>query len=157
MTTRRDALRTLAAAATVLPVLHAQPTPTKPQAFTDAEFALLSRLTDDIIPRTDTPGAVDAGVPLLIDEQASRNAAQAAQLRVGLAILAEQNYLHADDARRVEILSNIGEADPFFKRVKDLTIDAYYSTREGLVAELGYHGNTYLASFPGCTHPEHQA
>jgi hypothetical protein len=25
------------------------------------------------------------------------------------------------------------------------------------VTELGWKGNTYLASFPGCNHPEHQA
>ena len=40
--------------------------------------------------------------------------------------------------------------------IKAMTIDGYYSTREGLEQELGWHGNTYLTSFPGCTHPEHQ-
>jgi len=36
-----------------------------------------------------------------------------------------------------------------------MTIDAYYRTEAGLKAELGWHGNTYLASFPGCDHPNH--
>ena len=35
---------------------------------------------------------------------------------------------------------------------KDLTIDHYYATEVGLVKELGYQGNTYLAEFPGCEH-----
>ena len=37
--------------------------PYKPLFFTPAEFAVLSRLADVIIPETDTPGAVGAGVP----------------------------------------------------------------------------------------------
>jgi gluconate 2-dehydrogenase gamma chain len=161
MTTRRDALRTLAAAATALPVLHAQPVAAAPTAFSTEEFALLSRMVDDIIPRTDTPGAADAGVPLMIDEQAARNPTLAGQIRQGLAWLKNENYLHLDDAHRAEILRSVSETEAtpsglFFRRVKDMTIDAYYSTREGLVTELGYHGNTYLTSFPGCTHPEHQ-
>jgi hypothetical protein len=40
--------------------------------------------------------------------------------------------------------------------MKDMTIDRYYSSREGLSQELGWHGNTYLTEFKGCTHPEHQ-
>jgi len=45
----------------------------------------------------------------------------------------------------------------FFALVKDMTIDAYYKTEAGLKTELGWHGNTYLASFPGCDHPEHHS
>jgi hypothetical protein len=45
----------------------------------------------------------------------------------------------------------------FFSMVKDMTIDAYYKTEAGLKTELGWHGNTFLASFPGCDHPEHQS
>ncbi len=45
----------------------------------------------------------------------------------------------------------------FFAVVKDMTIDAYYKTEAGLKTELGWHGNTYLASFPGCDHPEHHS
>jgi hypothetical protein len=45
----------------------------------------------------------------------------------------------------------------FFKMVKDMTVDAYYKTEAGLKTELGWHGNTYLPEFKGCTHPEHQS
>jgi hypothetical protein len=43
----------------------------------------------------------------------------------------------------------------FFQTMKDLTIDGYYSSEQGLVQELGFKGNTFRASFPGCTHLEH--
>jgi Gluconate 2-dehydrogenase subunit 3 len=46
--------------------------------------------------------------------------------------------------------------DPFFRTMKDMTVDAYYTSREGLAEELGWHGNTFLPEFKGCTHPEHQ-
>jgi Gluconate 2-dehydrogenase subunit 3 len=43
----------------------------------------------------------------------------------------------------------------FFALAKDMTITAYYKTEVGLKTELGWHGNTFLADFPGCDHPEH--
>jgi hypothetical protein len=42
----------------------------------------------------------------------------------------------------------------FFRLVKNLTADGYYTSRIGLIEELGYSGNTMLARFPGCTVPE---
>jgi hypothetical protein len=47
---------------------------------------------------------------------------------------------------------NDTERAPFFHAMKDLTVDAYYTSYSGLVEELGYRGNQMLASFPGCTH-----
>lgn len=43
----------------------------------------------------------------------------------------------------------------FFETMKNLTVDNYYRSEAGLVEELGFKGNTFRASFPGCTHPEH--
>jgi glucoside 3-dehydrogenase (cytochrome c) hitch-hiker subunit len=42
-----------------------------------------------------------------------------------------------------------------FRLMKNLTADGYYTSRIGLVDELGYTGNTALASFPSCTIREH--
>jgi hypothetical protein len=44
----------------------------------------------------------------------------------------------------------------FFNSIKGYTISGYYTSEIGLIKELGYKGNSYLAEFPGCTHPEHQ-
>lgn len=51
-------------------------------------------------------------------------------------------------------------ADPlmpvrFFRLIKNLTADGYYTSRAGLIDELGYRGNTFLPVFPQCTVPEH--
>ena len=40
--------------------------------------------------------------------------------------------------------------------MKGLTVDGYYTSQAGLTQELGWHGNTFLTEFKGCTHPEHQ-
>ncbi len=45
----------------------------------------------------------------------------------------------------------------FFKAIKNLTIDGYYTSKIGIHQELGYQGNTYVKEFKGCTHPEHQS
>ena len=140
----------------------------KPKVLTAAELAWFGKLCDAVIPRSDTPGAADAGVPLWIDRRLAGNAKLAAALRGGRKLLdaaARKQFGPAFDAlspeQQTALLTPIS-ADPstplgrFFKTVKDLTIDGYYSSREGLVQELGYHGNTFLPEFKGCTHPEHQ-
>jgi hypothetical protein len=52
------------------------------------------------------------------------------------------------------------ETDPaqpvrLFRLIKNLTADGYYTSRVGLLEELGYPGNTALASFPACDVREH--
>ena len=53
-----------------------------------------------------------------------------------------------------------GQVEPglpvrLFRLVKNLTADGYYTSRAGLLEELGYSGNTALARFPGCEVREH--
>lgn len=140
----------------------------KPKTFDAVQFRLLSTLTELIIPKTDTPGAVEAGVPYLIDENAARSARLKTGLVNGLAALdaavrAKYNKSFSDLStdEQVAVLTPMSQeptsdSGRFFKLIKDITIDAYYSTPEGLVKELGYTGRTYLPKFDGCTHPEHK-
>ena len=44
----------------------------------------------------------------------------------------------------------------FFVTAKRATIDGYYTSAIGIHQDLQYQGNTALAEFPGCTHPEHK-
>ena len=71
-------------------LVHGQPPadgPYKPSFFTAPEFAVLSKLADVIIPETETPGAVRAGVPDYIDRVVSLNREHQPLARAGLAWL----------------------------------------------------------------------
>jgi len=154
-TTRREVLVTVAA-------LAASPAAAQPVLLTPSEFECLKALAETIIPRTDTPGAIDAGVPTQIDRRLASNPQLAETFRSGLAALdadARSRFGAAFAAltaqQKIDLLTPRVE-DPFFRTVKDMTVDAYYTSREGLSEELGWHGNTFLPEFKGCTHPEHQ-
>jgi hypothetical protein len=140
---------------------------TGPEYFSKSDYETISKLVDLIIPRTDTPGAVDAGVPHQIDLRVAANPELQEAFKYGLAYLDEQaraangaGFTALAESKQIAILQalsidkNAAHAE-FFKTTKDLTIDAYYSSEQGLVQELGFKGNTFRASFPGCTHPEH--
>lgn len=188
MPTRREAIAAAAAAAGVLPVLGQDKDAGKekhaghfeqdkqdefrpePSVFNKTEFAVLAQLTELIIPRTDTPGAIDAHVPYWLDAVVSgKDDPRAGLLKKGAKATgqaARQKYkrpfLELNEQEQIALIEpwsreTRGAQGQFFRLVKDLTIDLYYTSRAGLVRELGYHGSTALASFPGCTHPEHKA
>ncbi|HVT93186.1 MAG TPA: gluconate 2-dehydrogenase subunit 3 family protein [Bryobacteraceae bacterium] len=152
MPSRRDALRVLAASAAA-PVLPWGQT-AAPKSFTKDEMPVLAVLCDMIIPRTDTPGAADAGVHILIDEDVAASG-DAKILKDGIATLGGTKFLQLSADEQHAAFERVTDSE-FFGVLKRRTIDAYYHTQEGLVQELGYHGNVALPSFPGCTHPEHQ-
>ena len=190
--------------------------PYTPQFFTPAEYATVSRLTDVIIPPTDTPGAAAAGVPEYFDRVVTLNAQHQSLVRAGLLWLTRQatarfsgEFTALSDGQCIALLQPLSDEvdrqqretlraqfrtdaqgstvyyaavtdrttapapatparrpgapageDPdlpvrFFRLVKNLTADGYYTSRVGLVNELGYAGNTALARFPGCEVPEH--
>jgi hypothetical protein len=120
----------------------------KPSFFTPDELAKITKIADLIIPRTDTPGAVDAQVPAYIDYVCSRNQTLAKTVREGL-----KSTVATID---VALLTKLdAEHSPFFTAMKNLTADGFYTSRIGLVEELGYKGNSVLAAFPVCEIPEH--
>ena len=185
--------------------------PYKPSFFTAPEFAVLSKLADVIIPETETPGAVRAGVPDYIDRVVSLNREHQPLARAGLAWLTSEaqrrfarEYASLDEAqhagccsrsampsiaryrsssrratapfravasttsrsptpRRRHVPPSRSGTIPrdarmpvrFFRLIKNLTADGYYTSRVGLLEELGYIGNTYRANFPQCQVPEH--
>lgn len=167
ITTRREALLLIAAAPAVQAQEHhhrEEPPPAgpyQPQTLNSREMHLVAQLCELIIPRTDTPGAADAGVSEFIDRRLTASSGLTGTFRRGLALVgADFGELPAE--RQTAILTTMSDAPEseggrFFQLLKDLTIDGYYSSRAGLEEELGWHGNTFLSEFKGCTHPEHQA
>jgi gluconate 2-dehydrogenase gamma chain len=145
------------------------PEPGRPTFFQPNEFQALEMLTECIIPRSDTPGAKDAGVALLIDKAIVARPSLGPSYRGGIAdlnavaqgaygsefaALTQEQQIKVLTPLSLETDSSLGQ---FFTLVKNMTIDAYYKTEVGLKEELGWHGNTFLASFPGCDHPEHHS
>lgn len=144
MSTRRELLLTIAAAVPAV-AQHEHPDTSVAVAYTARVFSAdelkrVATLVDLIIPRTDTPGASDAHVPQFIDRKLSLDPALKERFLAGL--------------RGFDGV--LKEGDPFSKLLKDLTVDGYYTSKEGLTEELGWHGNTFVADFKGCTHADHQ-
>ncbi|HYE72546.1 MAG TPA: gluconate 2-dehydrogenase subunit 3 family protein [Blastocatellia bacterium] len=151
----------------------AKPAPKKaaaPKFFTAKEMATVSVISELIIPTDDhSPGAIAAEVPAFIDLMVSEAPAETKQLwRDGLAAVdkkADGDFAKAAQDKQIAVLTEISknEAKPqaleerFFRAVKNMTIDGYYTSEIGIKKELRYKGNTYLKEFKGCTHPEHQS
>jgi gluconate 2-dehydrogenase gamma chain len=149
---------------------HAPASP-RQHFFNDNDFQLISRVADLIIPETDTPGAVGAGVPEYIDMMIARNTDQQLVVADGLRWLDAEakrqggsRFLDLSEQKQIAILEPLCElADQgntqrqarnvqFFALIKALTADGYYTSKIGLIDELGYKGNTVRGSFPDCVH-----
>jgi gluconate 2-dehydrogenase gamma chain len=151
--------------------------PYQPAFFGPAEWERVGKLADLIIPPTDTPGAVAAGVPQYIDQVLTMNPENRGLMRAGLEWIEErarelfsQSFSKLSEERQIQILqplSDLADRHPqpaqphepaeedlsvrFFRTLKNLTADGYYTSRAGLVEDLGYRGNTMLSQFPACT------
>ncbi len=135
----------------------------------DADFKTVARIADLIIPPTETPGAIQAGVPEYIDLVISRDENQQALLADGLRWLDVQakeqssdRFLELDERSQLAILEPLcAAADAekphartvqFFALLKRLTADGYYTSKIGLIDELGYKGNAVRSGYPECVH-----
>lgn len=133
--------------------------------FNDAQMQTLATLADLIIPSTATAGASAAQVPAYIDSVVSANHEHQREFQEGLAWLEEQGFGELSESQRIELLTPLCEAADsgrldvpharFFSSLKSLTADGYYTSRSGLVEELGYKGNMAMAGFPSCEVKEH--
>ncbi|MEZ5351442.1 MAG: gluconate 2-dehydrogenase subunit 3 family protein [Bryobacteraceae bacterium] len=152
-----------------------------PSYFSKADLETVTCLAGLIIPKTDTPGAVEAGVPAYIDFVVAKNKQAQGLFKRGLAWLdtaakrkGKTRFAELDEAAQMAILQPLSDAADtvalpppgyrraappkmkpeaaFFRAIKGLTADGYYTSEIGLMRELGYNGNTALAGFPTCTH-----
>jgi len=145
-----------------------------PAFFTPDEKRALDAFTEILIPADEhSGGAREARVARFIDVMISEADAgtRGAWRNIVAAIDREARrsfgraFADSSDAEQAALVAKSGareqapqtELERAFVHLKRITIDGYYTSRIGIHEELEYQGNTALAEFPGCTHPEHQA
>ena len=176
--TRREALKTLAVSAAAAlvagPGLAATDAAPTPLFFSPAEFDVVGLLSERIIPTDEhSPGARAARVAERIDAVlAGASAERKRSWRDGLAAVERacrerfgKSVAEASADDQDALLTTLSQnealpvtpAERLFTALKGETINAYYTSEIGLVKELQYQGNAYLADFPGCTHEKHRS
>ncbi len=139
---------------------------TKPSFFRPQEFRTLTAMVERIIPRTDTPGAADAGVPWYLDIVVAAETELQPKFREGLASLDARSrkqfgrgFSEAGEPEQIRLMEAMvpkdGPGNAFFEMVKAMTIVGYYSSEIGMREELHHKGSEVLDEFPGCPHGGH--
>ncbi len=131
-----------------------------PVYFEGDDLALVTRVAELII-----PGAREAAVASYIDLVVRNNPTHKQTYAAGLAWLKSKNFLKLGEKQQLSLLEPLcaqvdrGEIQSpeqkFFRAAKNMTADGYYTSRAGLIQDLGYQGNQVLAEFPECTIHEH--
>jgi hypothetical protein len=175
---RRELLRLLGAAASlsVLPpgadpflvgrAVHARTPRGGPATLDSAQAALVTRLADRIIPRTDTPGASDVDVTGFIDHllTAWYPAADRDQFLAGLAAIEARataaggvRFVELTEPDQLRLLTALdgatgpdGSAEWAMARIKSLTVFGYF-TSERVVKEV-IRTPIMPRRFEGCVH-----
>jgi len=152
--------------------------PYTPQFFNPEEFEIVKPLTEMILPTDDQPGAKEAKVADYIDFAVFSAEELQPSLQCawtdGLVLLERESkrqfgkaFRNASEADRVKLLTEMSlperdtkalhEGYEFFRLVKEMTVEGFYTSKLGLIDVLYYQGMNYFSEFPGCTHPEHQS
>ncbi len=116
-------------------------------AYTSEKQAIAHKVVDLIIPRTDTPGALDAGVPEFIDYVVTEWFTQGERTNFlrGLDELAAVDFLsrripaqiaHLNLMEQRERASTRG--DGFIAQIKELTVVGFYTSQIGATIERAY-------------------
>jgi hypothetical protein len=115
--------------------------------FTDQEYSLVETIADLILPRTSTPGALDAQSPyfieLVVKNCLGKNDQQ--MIRDGLAEFEHDtrfSSLGADQkAAALKLIDENSFKDskyPWYPVIKKLCLVGYFTSREGMTAALNY-------------------
>ena len=116
-----------------------------PRFFTSAQMAVLSEVADIIIPRTDTPGAKDAGVPQAFDSLMHdwASAQHQAEYRSVVDEFGGAGLMKLKPADRLALVTKMDAAkiaawDPAYVGFKELVMTLYYLSEPGATKELRY-------------------
>jgi gluconate 2-dehydrogenase gamma chain len=154
--------------------LQIKPAVYRPQFFTPAEYAMVERLADIIIPSDDTPGAKEAGVAEFIDFMVASDPEAQYGFRMGLAWLnahseqtAGKRFVELTAEQQTSLLEPLGFKDKarpgeetgrrFFHTMREYTVTGFYTSEIGFKA-LDNPALKFYAESPECPHkgnPEH--
>lgn len=124
-----------------------------PRFYGEREMAVLSRVSDLLLPRTETPGALDVQVPALLDGLMAEwaSAETRAEHRASLVALdralereAGRDFLDAPDTvaegalAAVDAAAFAGDGVEGYRGLKSLITQAYFATEGGAVDEQGW-------------------
>ncbi len=128
----------------------------KPQFFNPAQYSLVGAVSDIVIPRTDTPGAVDAGVPLFIDQlfKAVYNSTDQSRYVAALSAFDKAGgkpFMQMNDTQRKALVARLhtealavprggklSPADDFVLMTKKLTMLGFFLSQPGCTQVLQY-------------------
>jgi len=124
--------------------------PTKTDVFCEQQLNIIARISEIIIPTTDTPGAIAAGVPFYIDHIAANwmNKNQSSQLIAGIDKIEMdtktkygKGFLEQSNITQVAIVQALDDNlkhEATYKTLKTYTVIGYYTSKIGMSEELNY-------------------
>lgn len=145
-----------------------------PVVLTPHQNETVITLSELIIPQTETAGAQAAGVNQFIDTVlADAPAAEREPFLRGLDWIDARSqdlygatFISATPEQQTALLTSVSAptnetpADrvgvEFFRGLKALTITGYYTSRIGMLEELGDDGRVVFSDYLGCVHREHK-
>jgi gluconate 2-dehydrogenase gamma chain len=145
--TRRDLLVAAAGGVIALAALAGQGIASVPSASTQEQRAMLARLSDIILPETDTPGAVAARVPDYIDMMLAGwyTDVERHHFLAELDIFTLRAGAQDDNTAVSRMLQRYAEGaagaegSAFFRELRALVVIGYYTSETGAMRELSYN------------------
>ena len=150
----------------------------KPEFLSEDQASLVSIISEIIIPKTETPGAIDAGVPSFIDQMLKNIYTKDAQdkflkdltaFNEGAREAHGDTFLECDDEKRLSYFTQqhndaikssggggstgwwnagVGNSKPFILELKELTLLGFFTSEPGATQVLQYQ--QVPGPFQGC-------
>jgi gluconate 2-dehydrogenase gamma chain len=120
-----------------------------PEFFTQDQAFVVTELAEIIIPKTDTPGAKDAGVPAFIEKLVAQVYSQENRdsFMAGLeSFTKDSNFVNASAEARLSYVNTAHETAaremanprPFIMTMKELTLLGFFTSKPGVTEVLQY-------------------
>ena len=138
---------------------------------TPAQYVLVDELTETIIPSdSHSGGAKAARVAEYIEQvlQESVEEERRAEFQEGLRLVdlmsrhySGKSFVESDSEQRIAILTVLSKNEAmtelpevrFFRELRALTIQGYYTSKIGIHDDLDYKGNRMIVEYVGCDDP----